>query len=496
MRSWFTTVPAALGVAVAMFACGGGDNASDAGQSGIDGGGQDAAVADIGVVDAGGGDVGPVLKVAACGMAAYEPVTSDELGRWVDYEEIPALNLDAKSVDALLAQAGYNALSPVPYGCHVYRYRYKTQDRGKLVEATGTIGFPANGPLPAGEVPFGVFLHGTTGFADPCAPSRTLDGQATAALIASLGFVAVAPDYIGMNGFGDPSTTTHIYCGGEQIGFGSWDALRAAQKLTTKLKPGVTTGNSTIIWGGSQGGHAALFMELYGPYYGPEFDVKAVVAAVPPSVLAPLAKKAMEAFSPPTIAFGAVLTTMREWYGEPADLKTVITDDPPYNFASTLHDQIFVKDTCNTGDAYQDIKNHPELERPDYMYKQAFIDAILNDHLDQFPPWDCFMRENSLGDSSVKPLRFTPTYMIYSQNDDLVVTEPMRQDFERLCGMGFTLDYLECAAAGHSDGAIWSLPEQYAWIKDRLAGTPLAAGACMRKDAVCCSASPADKCTK
>ena len=483
---------AALAVASTLFACGGGsDGSADAGQPGVDAGGQDA-----GVMDGGGGDAGPVLPVAACGMAPYGLLASDELGSWVEYEEVPTLNLDSKSVDSLLSQAGYQALSPVPYGCHVYRYRYVTQDRGQRVEATGTIGFPANGPLPQGEVPFGVFLHGTTGFADPCAPSRTLDGQAAAALIAALGFVSVAPDYIGMTGFGAPSTTTHIYCGGEQVALGSWDALRAAQKLTRKLKPGVTTGQSAVLWGGSQGGHAALFMELYGPYYAPEFDVKAVVAGVPPSVLLPLAKKAMEAFSPPTIAFGAVMATMREWYGEPADLRAVITDDPPYSFASTLHDQVFVKDTCSTGEAYKPIEDNPAEQRVDFLYKQAFIDAVLNDHVDQFPPWDCFLRENALGDSSVKPLRFTPTYMIYSENDDLVVTEPMRQDFERLCGMGFTLDYLECAAAGHAEGAIWSLPEQYAWIKDRLAGKPLAADACTRKPAVCCSAAPADRCTR
>jgi len=481
-------------VVVFVLSCGAGNAGDDGGVAAEDAWVPDSGPAPDGGEGDTGSDAGPVLPVAACGMAPYDLIGAARVGSWVEYEEIEALNLDSAALDALLSQAAYTALSPVPYGCRVFRYRYVTQDRGKVVEATGTLGFPANGPLPEGEVPFGVFLHGTTGFADPCAPSRSLDGQAAAALIAALGFVSVAPDYIGMTGFGAPSTSTHAYCVGEQVAIGSWDALRAARMLVDKLKPGVTTGNPAILWGGSQGGHAALFMELYGPYYAPEFDVRAVVASVPPSVLMPLAQKALEEFSPPTIAFGAVLATMREWYGSPPDLLGVFTNDDPYRFATTLHDEIFVKDECNTGEGYKEIENHPELQRPDYMYKQEFIDAVLGGSLDAFPPWDCFMRENSLGTSSVRPLRATPTLMVYAENDDLVITEPMREDFDGLCASGFNLDYLECAGAGHSEGAVWSLPEQYAWLKDRLAGAPLPAGACTRKPPVCCTATPEGKC--
>jgi hypothetical protein len=416
-------------------------------------------------------------------------------GNMVRFEEIDLLNLTPDAVDSLLMQYDYNALSPVPYGSRVFKFRYTTQDRGVVTEATGTIGVPANAKLPDKELPFLIWLHGTCGFADPCAPSRALEGQAFSALFASLGFISVAPDYTGMSGVGDPSTAPNAYLVAEQVAIGAWDALRAMDGLLKDLRTGVKSGKKVAIWGASQGGHAALFTEQYAPYYAPEYEVPAVVAAVPPSVLMPLAQKAMQAFSPPTISFLPLLTTVREWYNAPLDLTGVVSNDAPYHFASTLHDQIYIKGTdCNTGASYEDIKNHPEQQKVDYIYKKDFIDAVLAGNLSGMNPWDCYLDENSLATSSVKPLRFTPTFMVYSEKDDLVVTEPMRQDFDRLCGLGYKLKYLECKNAGHADGAVWSIKEQLGWIKDRLSGLPLPDDMCKREAPVCCSATPKGKC--
>jgi hypothetical protein len=313
--------------------------------------------------------------------------------------------------------------------------------------------------------------------------------------MASLGWVGVAPDYIGQMGFGDPSTTTHGYLIAEQAALGSWDAVRAAQKFVATLDTGFDTTSDTVIWGGSQGGHAALFMEQYGPYYAPEIKVPTVVAAVPPSVLLPLGRKAMSAFTPPTVAFAAVLSTMHKWYGRPHDLEAELTDDAPYHFASTIDDQVFRTQTCDTGAAYDDIDNHPEQQHVDFVYRQPLIDAVLAGNLDAMDPWGCLFKENSLGDTTVKAKRFTPTLMVYSEKDDLVVTEPMRQDFDRLCSLGYRLAYHECMNASHTHGAVWSIPEQVQWVQDRLAGKALPADMCQRKAPVCCGAEPADQCT-
>jgi len=430
-------------------------------------------------------------------MPGYELLDPAGLGQVVAAEEIPALSLKPSAIESIIAETEYMGFREIPYGSRVWRMRYTTQDRGRKVEATATVGIPANAdPLPADPVAMAVFLHGTSGFSDPCAPSRSLDGQAVSVLLAALGFVAVAPDYIGMNGFGDASATTHGYLVGEQAAIGSWDAVRAAARLVETLDAGFVRSPRTVVWGASQGGHAALFMERYGPWYAPEIPVATVVAAVPPSALEPLVRKAVEAYSPPTVAFAAVLATMRRWYGRPATLAAELTDQAPYRFASTIDSQVFRTEKCDTAAAYEPIDDTPDEQGVELMYRQPFIDAVMQGRVDSLDPWGCLFRENSLATTSVSAKRFTPTLMVYSEKDDLVVTEPMRQDFDRLCAQGQRLAYLECRDAGHSEGAAWSLPDQLAWIRDRLADRPLPADLCARRAPQCCAAEPAERCAK
>lgn len=431
------------------------------------------------------------MPVAACGMAPYALIDPATLGAVVASEEIEVLRLDRAAIKALLDDNDWNALGEPANGTRVLRFRYTTQDRGQRIEATGTLGIPQGADLPE-KLPVAVFLHGTSGFSDPCAPSRDFGGQGAAALIASLGFVAVLPDYIGMNGLGAASTTTHGYLVGEQVAIGAWDAVRAGLALLDEKAPEVVPESRVVVWGGSQGGHAALYTELYAPYYAPEFAVPAVVAMVPPSTLAPLAQIAVTSWSPPTVSFGAVLATMRAWYGTPANLSAVFTDVEPYRFASTFESEVFPKDSCTTGDAYRSVGDLPENERIPAMYTPAFVDAVKAGRWSELAPIDCFLAENSLATSRVPVKRHTPTLMIYSENDDLVVTAPQREDFDRLCSQGYVLDFLECANAGHTEGAVWSLPEQLTWIRARLAGTALA-GTCTRREATTCSGTPDDK---
>ncbi len=434
------------------------------------------------------------IPVARCGMKPYHLLDPATLGQVVHSDEIPELQLTADAVRSLIAQdTSYPGASElIEYGTRVFRFRYTTQDRGQKVEATALLGVPYGPEVPTTPLPVTVFLHGTTGFSDPCAPSRDLGQSAGAALLASLGFVAVLPDYIGMNGEGAPSTVKHGYLVGEQVALGSWDAVRAGLELLKQLELGTTASDQVVIWGGSQGGHAAMFTELYGPYYAPEFQVPGVVALVAPTVLKPLAQAAVSQWGPPTESFAAVMDTWHDWYGAPANLDDVLTDDAPYHFASTIEAQIYPEDTCDTAQAYSAIGDHPDEQKPSTVYLQSFIDKVQAG--DDLAPWSCYLDENSLRFSSVKPKRFTPTYMVYSQKDDLVITAPMRSEFTNLCSMGYKLHYLECEGAGHSEGASWSLPEQLQWVRDRLAGKPLT-GMCQVTAPVCCSMSPQSVCT-
>ncbi len=439
----------------------------------------------------------PEMPVAACGMPNYELIPTDELGQIVDWKNDPFYDLDPDTIDGLLNNEGYDALSPVPYGCRVFMFRYTTQDRGQKVEATAVLGIPANtDEVQSKDFPMSLFLHGTTGFADVCAPGREGSGQLEAALLASQGFIAVAPDYIGLNSFGDASTARHAYLGGEQVAIGSWDALRAARQLLADedFQQEIQANEQVVVWGGSQGGHAALFTELYGPYYAPEMDVAAVVALVPPSDLLSLASIAVSEFGPPSIAFTSVLTTLRAWYGAPENLNNVFVNEDPYFLADNAEQYVFMEgmEECDIGDVF----NEDDFSQVSDIFTDDFAGKGAEERWDELEPWSCYFRENGLSTTSVPALRYTPTLMVYSELDDLVVTAPQLDDFDKLCQSGYQLEQINCAGAGHSAGAIWSLPEQVAWVRQRLAGEAMdSAKLCQRTEPVCCLGTPEDECT-
>ncbi len=437
--------------------------------------------------------VRPALPHAHCGMESYDLIDPDELGQVIEYEEDPLFNLGPDAIDGLLQTAGYDQLSPVPYGTRLFRYRYTTQDKGQVVEATAVLGIPANTDLPDGEMPWAIFHHGTTGFSHPCAPSRNGDGQAMAAVVAASGLVAVVPDYIGLQGFGTTDDSRHGYLVGEQVAIGSWDALRAAHKLlTTELTDLVDVGYDTVLWGGSQGGHACIFTELFGPYYAPEYHVAGVSAAVPPINILGLTEIAVTEFTAPAQTFPAVLTTMRNWYGMPADMSAVLVNEEPLYLADNAETIFYPQEECEAPEGMEEA-----ITGIDKIYTVDFMDKVKQGKWDELEPWSCFLKESQPATSSVPMLRDTPILMSFSEDDDLVVTQPQREEFDRLCDAGWKLEYLECMNAGHSQGALWSLPEQLQWLRDRLNGEPMDEDRiCQRFDPICCTATekPEERC--
>lgn len=446
-------------------------------------------------VDDIGPDVQPVPEPphANCGMPSYEFLPAGATGDLVESEMVSMLTLDAATINALLEQFEFSAMSPVPYGVVTHRFRYTTQDRGRPVEATGMLSFPYDSKPFTDPLPVLVYQHGTSGFSDPCAPSNEafwLQDGALGPAVASLGYIVISPDYIGMNGFGDPSTVRHGYLVGEQTAIGAWDAVRGGLKLLDSLNVHPVASNDVVLWGVSQGAHASLFTELWGPWYAPEFNVRAVVALVPPTDLFALLKKALESINDSTGLLAVSVITMKLWYEPEQGLDLVFTNEEPYFIARDAPSYLFPTEECKISIGQDVDINALTLNQ---LFTQTAIDAASDDNWQAIAPWDCFYRENALSTTSVQPSRFTPTLMVYGEIDDLVDTASQRPDFETLCGMGYRLDYLECVGAGHSQAALWSLPEQFQWIRDRLAGVPLPESElCQVQLPVQCSATPVE----
>jgi pimeloyl-ACP methyl ester carboxylesterase len=128
-------------------------------------------------------------------------------------------------------------------------------------------------------IPVIAWAHGTTGAAPGCAPT-VIDPFESGAFfnldqVLDNGWAFVATDYVGLG-----TASPHPYLIGQGEGRSVLDSVRAAHQLTD-----VTLGDDTVVWGHSQGGHAALWTGILAPTYAPDVKVHGVAALAPASNL-------------------------------------------------------------------------------------------------------------------------------------------------------------------------------------------------------------------
>lgn len=162
-----------------------------------------------------------------------------------------------------------------PEGGAVTRILYTTTDIwGRAAVASGLVVAPAEMPL--GSRPVIAWNHGTTGVARACAPSLT-DAAATKWAIPAVeealaeGWVVVATDYSGQGAEGE-----FPYLIGQGEARSTLDAVRAASELE-----GMRLRRDVVLWGHSQGGHAALWAAQIAGDYAPELNIRGTAAISP-----------------------------------------------------------------------------------------------------------------------------------------------------------------------------------------------------------------------
>jgi len=384
----------------------------------------------------------PPMTKGGCDMPAYEWLPKEQVGHVVASRESVRTEFNSMTVDVMLAAAGGSEFfSPVPYGARLYHLRYTTQDRGEAVEATGLVSIPWVDGGERETYPVALFLHGTSGFMGQCAPSSMLDDGSIfpLVLLSSQGYIVIAPDYIGMDAdadFTQPPPVKHAYLGLEQTAIGSLDMVRAGRELLAANDDmHADPGDDLVIWGGSQGGHAAFASDLVAPYYAPELDVRATVALVPPTDLLGIAAYALGSVNDATGAFAAVLTALNFWHQGSAGLDTLFTSGAPYDFPTAVPEVMY--SGCSADGAFNGVTEVSQVYLPDVITKGT------TGQWDALQPWGCYLETNSITWSPIARLRDTPTLFVVSQNDTLVYAQAERDDFPRLCGQGRQLQYLE-----------------------------------------------------
>src|SRR6266851_2581729 len=161
----------------------------------------------------------------------------------------------------------------LPAGMRGWRILYATTvDDSTPATAVATVFSPTDPP--AGRRPVIAWEHATTGLLQKCMPSlmsAPTDGIPGCDRIVMGGWVVVATDY----SFAEKGGP-HPYLIGEGEARAALDSVRAARQMSE-----VTLDKRMVVWGHSQGGHAALWTGIVGPRYAPDLEILGVAAIAP-----------------------------------------------------------------------------------------------------------------------------------------------------------------------------------------------------------------------
>jgi len=202
-------------------------------------------------------------SLAACGGGGNDDTVTDGGGtppvRPADPEgagQLQAATLlgtvAAADIAAALTSEESLAQDVVPrYAVTSYRLEYLTTDAdGKAVRASGLVSVPQKAP--GAKSPVLSYQHGTL-FRDAEAPSNNAVASEVAVVLASLGYIVLAPDYVG---FGASKGTPHPYLLAAPSAAATVDFLTAAR--TWRGQANVADNGQLFLTGYSEGGYVTM----------------------------------------------------------------------------------------------------------------------------------------------------------------------------------------------------------------------------------------------
>lgn len=341
----------------------------------------------------------------------------------------------------------------VPAGARAWRILYTTtRADGTPTLASGLVMAATDRPGDARPViarPVIAWAHGTTGIVPGCAPSMIAEPFALVPALDALlaaGWVYVATDYAGLGTAGP-----HGYFVGEAEARAVLDAVRAARAID-----GLRLDRRTVVWGHSQGGHAALWAGIAAPAYAPDIALDGIAALAPVTDLPGLIEATRAS------AFGKIVDAylMRAYEAVYPDIDRQTYLHPG---AALAVDDIARRCIVGRADARLSLVETRALPR-DGIFARAPTDGPLGAHL----------AENTPRDPITAPL------LIAQAESDAIVPRAVQDGYVTAqCARGQAIDYRVYADRDHLSllAATSPLPaELIAWTRDRLAGVPAPAG--------------------
>jgi len=254
------------------------------------------------------------------------------------------------------------------------------------------------------------------------------------------GYVVAATDY---EGLGTPGV--HPYLVGLSEGRGVLDAARVARRFAR-------TSSTTLIFGHSEGGQAALFAGELAPRYAPELWVAGVAAAAP---AADIATFLTAAGAIPQAASYVVMGAAGFHAAYPtADPASILTTD-------ALADVPLAEHECS-GAVIQQLSGTATV-------------ALAHSPMST-PPWSTILRANSAGNTTTR----APILVVQGTADDLILPGLTDAFIEKACNAGDTVDYNRYLGADHSTVIQAAQTDVLNWFAARIAGVSIVSSSCQR----------------
>ena len=327
-----------------------------------------------------------------------------------------------------------------------YRVLYHSRSlRGDDIAVSGFVATPAGEPPPGGW-PLIAYAHGTTGQADICAPSHEAEEQIIADGPYLEGYAVAATDY---EGLGTPGL--HPYIVGRSEARGVLDSVRAAHNLGSMLgadgMPLISVTEEFVVWGHSQGGHAAMHAGQHWADYSPELQLLGVAAGAPPSQFSLLYEVLLGGPFQGYLAMASA--AFAEAYDE-IELDQVYTDEA-----------IALMDVLETGCTQDVFEVFNPLSKDDMLKVESPLGVS---------PWDRVIVENDVIGAPVP----VPLLILHGSDDEQIPALSSQILLGQLCvqpGQGPTI---RIEYAGHNHGSVIAAQREdlLGWIGARFAGEP------------------------
>lgn len=396
------------------------------------------------------------------------------------YESLQNITLSGKLGQVIKQEKIATAVK----GAQAWRIAYISSDVNERPTISTALVVAPTGKAPAGGRPIMAWAHGTTGTAQSCGPSQVLNpavslnqyflvngnswtdyGLPNLETFIQEGFVVVGTDYQGLGAGG-----RHQYVVSATQGRDAINSVRAVGSMTE-----IGAGKKAVVYGWSQGGGttiAAASLPEYIAQRGTAFDgieFVGFVAMAPPDVAIVAGGKSLDQAGADKMLgeliqgfsdniFNFTHFAMNMWGTQAAFPKLKLTDIFTDQGAKMLDEVLLNK--CI----------HVASDTLNFGYANSYK-TLLRDKPSNTLEW-----AKAFIQGSVAPVKPVAPVVIYWGTKDTVVPPVMGQLYQKqMCGLGGNIDRVQLAGEQtHFTTPGAASPLYLPWIKDRIAGKPLA----------------------